>query len=958
MRHPTNPKLLLALGLMAAVACDCGDEPPTAQCMTDMDCREGERCTPDMVCVVGVECVADEECTAEDQRKQCNLETFMCEFREGFADDCDGTRPCPFGQFCSELLGRCFDATTSRDCVRRAQCPANQICDRKANKCIPDPGCYGDEFCEDGEFCDLVNRTCRAVAVECTSCALDGMCPGSDLCFTETSECLISIDARACNDGETCDPLGRCVQCTSSAECGPGLFCNVSLGRCESNVQCVNDPSECPSTSEVTCVECMPPEVCDARTRRCSAPPMPCDDDVDCPNDQFCDTTLEPPICIDRVPECLNDLIDEMSPNDSISTATLLDPADGPDYDELRICPGDQDWFRLDVEAGTYLTIDARFENAIGDIELELYLADGRTILDASRSTSDNERVELEVGTDLTVYLRAFLGRPGINAAPYRLIVARDPGSICMDDAAEPNDSRDDAKQLVNDIAVEGRVCTGDPDWFVLRGLQPGSQITTTLDFVDNLGDLDLELYRANATQPTLVAASLDDNEELVFNATYGGDYFLRIVGKGADTNVYTLRAQIREGVGPTCVDDMWEPNDTPLTATATGALPTGLAMASICGGDEDWYRFRVGLTDAVTAEIGFDPSADLDLKLFRGDVTDPNATPLRESIGTTGREYIAFRNFEAEGEYLLRVYGQSPQDTAEYELNLQVRPFTGCQPDFVDVMNQGNSLMDAYQLMLPPTRVDDLSFCDTDTDFYRVFLQGGFVNVLRINFVPDDAILEARLLDTGGGLIFSTEPGLGQAPNPAGFRELLVNVPGQGFAVVILQVTRSQGFATDYNITLDLQPLFDCVADVAEPNNTPATASLVASSSVAPVMIDDLSLCTSVRDAANVGDEDFFVLNPPVEGARIDAEIVFENGDLSLELFSPNGGPRACVTFGDDRCYSDGNTLREHITFTATTTDPYLLKVSSVWSGRFAPGVRPNDADTSYDLSVTYTLP
>jgi hypothetical protein len=238
------------------------------------------------------------------------------------------------------------------------------------------------------------------------------------------------------------------------------------------------------------------------------------------------------------------------------------------------------------------------------------------------------------------------------------------------------------------------------------------------------------------------------------------------------------------------------------------------------------------------------------------------------------------------------------------------------------------------------------------------VFLQGGFVNVLRINFMPDDALLEARLLDTQGGLIFSTEPGLGQQPNPAGFRELLINVPGQGFAVVILEIVRSNGFTTDYNIRLDLQPLFQCNPDIAEPNNDRATASLVASSSVAPVALEDLTLCTSQRDGTNTGDVDWYVLNPPVEGARIDASITFDQGDLSLELFSPGDGPRACITFGNNRCFSDGNRLMERVTFTATTTEPYFLKVGSVWSAPTAPGVRPSDADTPYDLNVTYTLP
>lgn len=962
MRAYVSKKLLVSLLLVLAGACKCGDDPQTAACTTDAECREGERCIPSGMCVVGAECVTDEECSADDPRTFCNLDEpaegeegpapFTCAFIDGFADDCDATRPCPFGEFCSTLLGRCLVSANSQDCVRRAQCPADQICDRQANKCIPDLGCYGDEFCEDGELCDLVNRTCRAIAVECTSCAFDGMCSGNDLCFADTKECVLSIDDRACNDGETCDVLGRCVQCTSSAECGPGLFCNVSLGRCESNVQCVNDPSECPSTSEVTCVECVAPEICDARTRRCQAPPMICEDDVDCPGDQFCDTTLDPPICTNRIPECLDDLIDEDTPNDTIATAALLAEAAGPLYDELRACPGDADWYRLDVTAGTFLTIDARFEHAIGDIELQLLLEDGRTVLDQSRSTTNNERVELEVGTNLTVYLRVFLGTPTIRSVPYRLIVARDPGRLCADDDAEPSDARNEAFPLVNDMPFEGRICTGDPDWFVVRNVPAGSRITSRLTFVDNLGDLDLELYRSNATTPTRVAASTNDDELLVFDAPYGGDYFLRVLGKGPDTNVYTLRVEIREGMGGACLDDPWEPNDTPQTAapmSTLGPLPT--TEPTLCGGDEDWYVVPLQIGDSLRAEIGFDPSADLDMKLFLPGQTDPNASPLRQSVGFTGREHIGFRNFVEAGDYLLRVYGARPASAAAYELDLAVEPFTICEPDFVDAQGRGNTAADPFSLGLPPTRIDDLTLCDPDTDFYRIFLQGGFVNVLRLNFIPDDALLEMELKDVQGNTIFSSFPPLGGAPNPAGFREVFINVPGQGFAALTMRVGKSQGGTSAYNITLDLQPTFLCLADIAEPNDVRSMASLVASSSVAPVRIEDLTMCTGNRD------EDWYVLNPPEVGARIDASIAFDSGDMLLELFSPNGGPRACVNVGPNRCYSDGNTLSERITFTATTTAPYLLRASSVYSSP-AAGIRPADADTPYDLSVTYTLP
>src|SRR5262249_42446796 len=158
-------------------SCTCGDENQT--CKNDSDCAAGKRCGAG-VCIANAECTTDAECVASDPRKRCDVEgkTFACVFRDGFADECDVSRPCAFGQFCSTLLGRCLDSGSARDCTRRSQCPAAQICDRQANKCIPDKGCYGDAFCETGELCDLVAHICRSQSIDCTSCMATGACEG------------------------------------------------------------------------------------------------------------------------------------------------------------------------------------------------------------------------------------------------------------------------------------------------------------------------------------------------------------------------------------------------------------------------------------------------------------------------------------------------------------------------------------------------------------------------------------------------------------------------------------------------------------------------------------------------------------------------------------------------------------------------------------------------------------
>ncbi len=945
-------KWLGALIALILVGCPDDPEPPPPPCMTHADCAGEQMCTMDGQCVDGAECTIDTDCG--DPRRFCNQETFECNHHEGFADECDAARPCAFGQFCSTLLGRCLDATGARDCIRRSQCPAAQICDRNSNKCVPDPGCYGNQFCDDGEICDLDNNVCRALAVECTPCRGAMMtCEGGALCHVDTKECVQGGADPTCSTGEFCDPLGRCVQCTTNAQCGPGLYCNVALGRCDSNTQCANDASECPDSANVMCVVCNAPLICNARTKRCEAPPMECDNDVDCPGDHFCDLTLDPPICIPRIPDCLNDLLDEPR-NDRAPQARLLEAADGPSFDDLKVCQGDVDWYRLEIAAGTYLTIDTRFDHDDGDLDVQLFLDDGRTLLDESRTTTNNERVELEVGTDRVLLVKVFLAVPAIQPVTYRLIVARDDGTLCADDDNEPDDFVGDGKPLVTDVPYEGRLCTADPDWFMLRGVTAGQTITARLDFVDSLGDLDLELYRAGSVAPIQSATSVDDDEILSYDASFGGDYFLKVFGKAADTNVYTVRAELRDNAMAFCRDDDLEPDNTVAEATAAPEDTGDVKNLSLCSGDEDWFLVNLGPDESMRAEIGFEPSADLEMKLYPPGGEPGITPPLKSSIGFNTIEYIGYRAASG-GDYLLRVHGLDQRAVSPYTFRIVRDPPFICEPDMVDMMGRGTSQMDAFALPQAPSRLDDLTICAGDTDWYQLFLPGGFRHAMRIHYLGSDGQLDIAITDATGAQLAATA-GAGD------FKEVAGNVPGFGVATLFMRVFSTTGGESRYSVVVDSVPLYTCRNDRDEINDELTLATpVVLTSSVAPyepVEFPDQTLCaTSPNAGTGQGDQDWYRIDAPHRGARIEATLEHETGDLFLELFSPGINPkRACLNLGADRCYSDGMGLEESIAFTATTaTVAYHLRVGSIFGN---PGVqvRPTDADTPYSLRIAFT--
>lgn len=951
MTAPLRPlRLLLPLLCMGVFAPGCGDDTPVpAACTKNEDCAAGEKCTPAGECLPGLECTTDPECEAKDPRKRCDTEAFACVFREPFADECDALRPCAFGEFCSSLLGRCLDTSSARDCARRAQCPAGQICDRGANKCVDNPGCYGDPFCEEGEICDLVSRTCSQLTGECEPCSASNRCEGEGLsCRVPSKECLPTGQMPACRTGEFCDILGRCAQCSNNDDCGPGLFCNPSLGRCESNVRCANELSDCPSTSGVQCVVCVAPEICDPRTFSCQAPPTECETDLDCSESDFCDRSLPVPICVRRIPDCLNDL---QEPNNLSTLAVLLDP-EIDRHDELKLCPGDVDWYRIEVPAGTYLTLDARFRHADADIELQLFLEDGATLLDESRTVTDNERVEIDAGTSLTVLLKVFLALPARAPPSYQLVVARDPGTACEDDAFEENDSLSAAATIRSDVPADGRVCPGDLDWLVLRNIEVGQTIDVGLEFRHALGDLDLEYHRAGSSQALLRSASVTDNESLRFTSSYAGDHYFRVVGHRGDSNVYTFTASVRDEGGPLCSDDIFEPNDDPLSAPSspadTGPLVDGL---SICAGDQDFFRVPLELGETVRAEIGFGSEADLELYLYEPGRDPNNTAAVRSSVGVSSREFLAHRASVA-GEHLLRVRGRDADQQSSYELRLDKQTIGACEPDVYDLAMLGNTVADAVGLGFAPLRADDLTLCGFDQDHFRLSLEAGYRHVLRIHYVDALTTLDLALFDVNGTMLGPPTAGRGFDA-----KEIAVSVPGFGVAFAVLQVTNTGlGAGSPYILVSDVSPLFNCSIDRFEPNNDLATAStVVATATTTPYQINSITLCTLEPGVGGAGDEDWFTLEAPV-GATIIAEIQHMQGDLLLEIVDPTE-ERACVNAGANRCYSDGPNLNEAVRYTTQVAGTHYLRVSSVYSDPNIPNP-PADSETLYNLHVRYELP
>ncbi len=116
-------------------------------------------------------------------------------------------------------------------------------------------------------------------------------------------------------------------------------------------------------------------------------------------------------------------LADSLEPNQDRAGARALMPGT---YPNLGICTGDDDFYAIALTAGQRLTVNARFSDAEGDVDIQLQNARG-TMVASSTSVTDDEAITYDVPTTDTYYLRVFLyGDAGSNPGNvYSLEVAR-----------------------------------------------------------------------------------------------------------------------------------------------------------------------------------------------------------------------------------------------------------------------------------------------------------------------------------------------------------------------------------------------------------------------------------------------------------------------------------------------------------------------------------------------------
>jgi hypothetical protein len=891
-------------------------------CRSHSDCAAGERCNPDSQrCEPYPEtCEADKHC----EPKYCNLYLHTCQ-DEAFTGECETDTEChlAFGgeYFCHGRLHNCVLPLQDGGCYDSQDCgQADLVCDLKTNTCAPrgtvcgvDSDCNPDEACLSGvcvfscpvacvadEDCAFGEVCWNQCCLEDQSCSSDGDCGPGEECIAgwcqQPLPCLSDDAFEDNDDGATATVVVLPAQ--DQGEAYPGLYI------------CTRDDDwfsiDVPAGSSLTVAIVFSHATGDLDMELFSDPngSNEVDSSGSTSNQEevsafaVADTTYyvrvfgfggdegsyELQVIHGEggvVTNCVGD--DGFEQNDAPGSATSLAlPAVGsPDsYPGLFLCEGDQDWYQVDVPAGTVITARIAFSAAAGDLELALYTNPSASPVDSSDDYGDDEQVSASAGLDATYYIQVSDSDYSFVSNTYELeLSASEAGqNLCApDDGLEENDAAYNAARLTLPAAGDTDrhpnliLCPGDEDWYAI-GVPAGEAITARILFSHSQGDLELKLYDETLTLVDASTSGTDDEEVLVRRVPADTFFFVQVYGFQADGADYDLEIENPGGVLVDCSDGGREPNGGAASATplAVGFYPVQL-ICDTQPEDEDWYRVQVAAGERLSAEIVFDGSdADLELALY--DATGLNQ--LDSSTGVSGTERVSGPRALQDSSFLVRVYGYSQSSDVAYSLRLTLEPPVDCTDGGFEPNDSAASVTN-----LAPGAYTGLYLCATnpaDEDWYRIPVQAGQRLSARIAFNDDDGDLDLYLYDlTGANLLDSSTSGYSDVEEVRGPRASQAG----GFLVRVA----SDGLLEDthYALAIDLDRPLDCSDGGTEPNDTPALAT-----SLSPGVHAGLLICDT-----DPPDQDWYSVQVAA-GERLHATITFDNddGDLDLHLFDASG--------------------------------------------------------------------
>ncbi len=417
------------------------------------------------------------------------------------------------------------------------------------------------------------------------------------------------------------------------------------------------------------------------------------------------------------------------------------------------LCTTDQDTFEVTLATHCLNTVVLTYDAN------ETTLAFG-TPLDTKRTAG---RVSQTWVTEDATSQQITIDSPTDESGSYTLLYTCPPLVSCNPDANEPNDDAQSATALADGASLQGEVCYGDEDHFLVQ-VDPGCVGEVTLDFVHAENDLDLVLFDHDDGIWVDRSETLDDGESVSYTLGAGNLapalLRARVLGNGVGPGAYTIH--FAQACAPACEDDAFEPDA--IDAPRPLVLDTPLD-GLMCGPDADFFQFEAqpGCENALT--LNYFAYDDLDLSVY-ADPTDWPSAPSLTAMGSAGAATLslpdagaapvtwwveAYGPETAEGSYTLTHTCTSPGNCGDdvHEPNDSLResatlrpmePLTGsvCADDEDWFALQAEAMTQAFVQLMFTHAENDLALWLYDADgFLSAFSDGtsDFEEVSHLNF-------------------------------------------------------------------------------------------------------------------------------------------------------------------------------------------------------------------------------
>jgi hypothetical protein len=423
---------------------------------------------------------------------------------------------------------------------------------------------------------------------------------------------------------------------------------------------------------------------------------------------------------------------DGFSGNHTVDNSASLPPITAS-YTKLNVCPGLEDWFKLEIPDGKAFSAKVNWTYQPGKGLIGVQIVDAsKTGVVAGSATTQNTIAKLPyVQTGGTYYVHVYVLPEAGGALPYDYqldigVTEPDPSDVCLADYYEPNNSWQSGQPLGCGTATQS-LCLGDEDWFHMP-LAANDQVILSYDNPA----FQLRVY-GNPNLPPL--KTLGSPGALTFIAPSDGLYHIQMSYKAAGQKpasfAYTFKVD-----GGTGVD---------LISTINSVFPSQIVQG------EDVY-LTVTLSNECTDVAGgfsyayyYSADATLDASdVLLGMHGVPDGLGSKANVQRDDKAIIPLSAMPGPGFVILSADASNTVAESQ-ELNNNSSSSVTVIPLCIGDALEPNGAPE-IAVLLPQGKTEYLSLCPYDLDWYKVKLTAGQVLTVTMAFDQAKGDLDMRL--------------------------------------------------------------------------------------------------------------------------------------------------------------------------------------------------------------------